>query len=521
MSDRANPRTNFVAARLKRKLTGIFGSDLRSLAAFRIGIAILILLDLGDRTRDLRAHYTDWGVVPRAALIDLFLDPGCFSFHFMNGTWQWQLMLFVLAGLCALGLLVGYHTRIMTVISWLLLVSLQNRNPLVLQGGDILLRMSLFWAIFLPLGARSSFDRWLTSTEIPCRETEARSILTWATVAVITQSLLVYIFAGIQKTGPEWTEDNTAVYYAMSVDQLTTPLGQRLLEYPELMRVLTYLALRIELFVPLLFLMPIFTGFFRTVAFVVLFGMQMGFAATIRIYLFPWTCVCATLPMLPSAFWNKLSQADHPWSRSVAHSASGCMRSFSTLLRQGALPSPRVTSSRWLNILAAFFLVYVLLWNLGTLPTSLTSERLEFPRTLRWIAPVLRIDQHWDMFAPSPLKDDGWYVIPGILLDGTTVDVFRQRASVTWTKPQLVAYTYENQRWQKYMMNLWSRDFSAFREFYGKYLCRSWNEAHNGQKQLDHFEIYFMREDTLPNREAPPEKVLLWEHYCFNVPGDE
>ena len=140
------------------------------------------------------------------------------------------------------------------------------------------------------------------------------------------------------------------------------------------------------------------------------------------------------------------------------------------------------------------------------------------PDRLQWIGSLLRIDQRWDMFAPSPLKDDGWYVIPGTLVDGTEVDVFRSEAPVRWEKLQLVAYTYKNQRWQKYMMNLWSEDFSAFREFYGKFLCRSWNDVHKGGKQLDHFTIYFMKEETLPEGTAAPERVSMWEHYCFEVP---
>ena len=277
--------------------------------AFRIGLAILILLDLADRAGDLGAHYTDWGVVPRGAVIDLFPHPACFSFHFMNGTWEWQLSLFLLAALFTLGLLVGYHTRLMTVVAWVFLVSVQNRNPLVLQGGDVLLRMSLFWAIFLPLGARCSIDRCLTRGFGVDEKGDPQSILTWATVALLTQVVLMYIVAGILKTGPEWTTHYTAVYYAMSIDQLTTPIGHWLLKHPDLMKTLTYLTVKIELFVPLLFLVPIFTGFFRMVAIVVLFGMQMGFGASIRIYIFPWVCFCATLPFVPSVFWAKLRDA--------------------------------------------------------------------------------------------------------------------------------------------------------------------------------------------------------------------
>ncbi|HSA58258.1 MAG TPA: HTTM domain-containing protein [bacterium] len=504
-------------ARLRDKLTHIFGSDLRSLAAFRIGLAVLIFFDLADRARDLRAHYTDWGLMPRGALLDLFLHPSCFSFHFMNGTWQWQAFLFLVAALFALGLLLGYRTRFMTVGSWLLLVSLQNRNPLVLQGGDILFRMILFWAMFLPLGARCSMDRRLARVS---EETDPKMVLTWATAGVLFQAFLLYFFAGILKTGPEWTKTYTAVYYAMSIDQLTTPLGHWLLGHPGLMKALTYLTIKIEIFGPLLFFIPVWTGFFRLAAILLLFGMQMGFGSAIRVYIFPWICFCATFPMIPSVFWDKLPRTFKAFSGWGLRAAEW-MRTrafFEPLQRRLPPKPPSVATPRWLNLTAAFFLAYVLLWNLGTLPASFLKKKIDVPGRLKWIGSALRIDQQWNMFAPYPLKDDGWYVIPGTLVDGTEIDVFRGGGPVSWEKPKYVAYTYKNQRWQKYMMNLWSRDFANFREFYGKYLCRSWNDSHRAGEKLDHFTIYYMKEDTLPEREAEPEKISLWEHYCFKMP---
>lgn len=511
-----------LSTRIRSKLTDIFGCDLRSLAAFRIGLAILVFFDLFDRLRDLNAHYTDWGVLPRGALIDLFLHPSCFSFHFMNGTWEWQLFLFVLALLFALGLLVGYRTRFMTIASWLLLVSLQNRNPLVLQGGDILFRVIFFWAMFLPLGARCSLDAFFSkdSSKGSERSPEASRVLTAATAAVLIQAVLLYVYAGVLKTGPEWTRDYTAVYYAMSIDQLTTPVGHWLLHHPDLMKILTRATIILEIYGPALFFIPFFTAFFRIAAILLLFGMQMGFGATIRVYIFPWISFCATVPMIPSAFWDRLSGLGKAWCPKVARAAGwlGAQPLFLRLTRVLPPKAPDTRMPRWLNVLAAFFLVYVVLWNIGDMPASMNRLKIGIPWRMKWIASALRIDQMWNMFAPYPLKDDGWYVIPGTLKNGQEVDVFTGGKPVTWEKPANIAYMYKNQRWQKYMMNLWSRDFSKFREFYGKYLCRDWNANHSGDDQLDHFTIYFMREDTRPDGEAPPEKVSLWDHYCFKVP---
>jgi hypothetical protein len=134
-----------------------FEIDARSLAAFRISLALLVLADLIRRSRNLTAFYTDFGVFPRQAFI-AHQNPYHLSFHIVSGEAWAQALLFLLAGGFALALTIGYRTSVATVGTWLFLLSLHNRMPDVLNGGDFLLRMLLFWAMFLPLGSRWAID---------------------------------------------------------------------------------------------------------------------------------------------------------------------------------------------------------------------------------------------------------------------------------------------------------------------------------------------------------------------------
>ncbi len=151
----------------------VFGLDLRSLAAFRIGLAIFILFDLINRSFDLTAHYTDAGVMPRAFVVRYFStlsvyqpwNPALLSVHFVTGTASGIAAIFLIHALAAIGLLLGYRTRLMTFIVWFLLCSLHTRSPLVLSVGDDVLRILLFFSIFLPLGARYSIDAALNSSK--------------------------------------------------------------------------------------------------------------------------------------------------------------------------------------------------------------------------------------------------------------------------------------------------------------------------------------------------------------------
>ena len=129
-----------------------FVLDLRALALLRMATAAVVLLDLAIRSTDLEALYSNLGVLPVVAVTEHSWSPYQFSLHAGSGLWQAQAVLFVVAAGLAGALLGGYHTRLATVGSWVLLVSLQNRNPFIGQGGDDLLRMLLLWGIFLSWG---------------------------------------------------------------------------------------------------------------------------------------------------------------------------------------------------------------------------------------------------------------------------------------------------------------------------------------------------------------------------------
>jgi hypothetical protein len=482
-------------AALRGKLAELFGLDLRSLAVFRIGLGLLLLADLVGRAADLDAHYTDEGVLPRSAIT----APRYVSLHMLGGSADFQGALFLLAGLFALALLLGWRTRLATAGSWFLLMSLHARNPMVLQGGDDLLRLLLFWGLFLPLGACWSLDDLRRGGR-----TSGGAAVSAGSAALILQICFVYWFSAALKTDPVWRSEGTAVYYALSIDQLATPLGRYLLGFPGLLRGLTFATLAIETAGPALLFVPFRTARLRLV---VVTGFLLFHLVGLRLCLelgpFPWVCAVAWLALLPGRFWDGIARRI-PLSRWLpARPGPG-----------SASPGP---STHWLpNVVAASFLVYVFLWNLRTTDAGRWSRLL--PQRANVIASTFGIDQKWGMFAPYPLKDSGWHVIQGDRPDGSGVDLFRDGAPVCWEEPALVSATYPNERWRKYLMNLWMVDNAAHRPLYARYLLRAWNARHKGELAVESVEVYFMLKRTQPDYEvARPQKVLL----CAERAGPE
>src|SRR5262245_2684773 len=236
---------------MKSYIESVFGTDLRSLAALRVGCALIVLLDLLQRCTGLTAHYTDYGVTPRSLVIE-HSNRWAISFHYMSGVWQWQAVLFIIAGIAAGALLLGYRTRLASIFTWVLCVSLITRNPYVGYGADVFLRTVLLWGIFLPWGAVYSIDAaWRDHTSASAR------FVSVGTAAYVIQIVSVYLFSAMLKSGTEWWSEGSAIYYALNIDYLATPLGKALQQFPYfLLKLTTWTVLLLETIAPLLLLFP-------------------------------------------------------------------------------------------------------------------------------------------------------------------------------------------------------------------------------------------------------------------------
>ena len=472
-------RDQFRIHHWKLKAQELFGIDLRSLAIFRISIALIIIVDLIARASDLESHYTDRGVLPIDRVIE-HSPKWRVSVHLLNGSIEFQAALFIIAGLFAVALLLGYHTRFVTPIVWFLTISLNSRNWLLMQGGDYILCLLLFWSMFLPLGARYSIDHLRN----PRQFQESSVIFSGGTVAALLQICFVYWFSVALKSPKNWLIRGTGVYYALMLDRYVTNFGKLLLEsHPLLLKFLTYATMGLEAFGPLLAFSPFFSGPVRCLVILsfTVFHFSMGLA--LELWLFTYICMASWLLFIPSWFWDRL------------------LRKFKTPV-QGVY-SPIREQATWKNVLAAFFLIYVLMWNLRTVYPSLV-----FPKAIQSIGYTLRLDQWWGLFR-GPSRKDGWHVIVGKLRDGTQVNLLNPDRAISWEKPELVIAIHKNHRWNRYFRSLW------FKEDYARYLCRRWNEMHRGKKQLASLEIYYLRETNYRNRRvSQPEKELLFSYTC-------
>jgi hypothetical protein len=116
-------------------------------------------------------------------------------------------------------LTIGFFTRLNTVVVFLCLASIQQRNLYITHGGDTFLRVAGFFLMFAPAGAALSLDRWFRIRR--GKENAATQLHSpWAQRMIQFELALLYFSAFCWKAeGAPWIQ-GTALYYVYHLDEL-------------------------------------------------------------------------------------------------------------------------------------------------------------------------------------------------------------------------------------------------------------------------------------------------------------
>ncbi len=477
----------------------VFGMDLRSLAAFRIVAGFLLLIDLWMRWQSLEAMYTDAGLMPLAMWTNFLNEisdrPGALSWslHAWNGSWQWQAFLFAVAAIASCLLILGYRTRLATIVSWILLVSVQVRNPIILTSGDTLFRVALFWSMFLPLGAVWSLDA--RRHRPGALDRSGSEYTSPATAGLILLLFSLYFFAGVSKMNGYWFSGN-AMEYVSRLDIYSTEIGRRLREFPELMRWITWITLAAEVVLPFFLLVPWRNRLWRVLLMIVFFGLHIGIALTMNIGLFQYVAMAIWLALVPGQVWDVLARRFAVFGRPSVPEPAGA----------GAVSWP--SRAGW--AISLFFVIYFLLWNIANI-SSIPACRYAMPQPLRLVGRYLNLRQEFQMFDVPPLHSP-WFVYDAKLADGSHIDIFRDQP-VSYERPASVLKVIPRHHWRRWHRNL-VRDnlgFEPFRQRTAEYMMEHWNATHGQQEQVVSLTVTAFLDELEPHQDEPGgQLVRVW-----------
>jgi hypothetical protein len=221
------------------------------IALFRITYGLLLIATLVLLRPDWLAWYGShaWISLQTMQMVEPGTRINLFSIIPQSDGWI-NALFWVFLGSTIL-LTVGFLTRINSVIVFLCLTSIHQRNLFITHGGDTFLRLAGFFLMFAPAGAALSFDRLLRIWRGKMKRgtepgAQLRPQRPWAQRMIQIQLCLLYFAAFCAKVkSPVWL-NGTALYYVYHLDSLRRFPVPAWFLYPTMLKLESWSALALE-----------------------------------------------------------------------------------------------------------------------------------------------------------------------------------------------------------------------------------------------------------------------------------
>jgi hypothetical protein len=266
--------------------------DRRAAALFRIGFALLVLINTLGYYDHLEMWFGESGVLP-LDVSRAVIDPDTLTvFAWLPPTNAVLWSCYALFNIQIVGLLIGFAARFNAVGVFVWLVSFDHRNVLIYDGEDTVFRIFAFLLIFLPLADTLSVNAYLKSRLGVAQDT-SRPKAAWAFRLIQIQTVLIVWCSAVEKLrGQEWI-DGTALYYISRSEDLfgRFPLPSAPFEWLPAVVFMTWSVLTVELSLPIL----IWFKSTRRLALAAAILFHLGLDYSMNLFLFQWIMILGWL----------------------------------------------------------------------------------------------------------------------------------------------------------------------------------------------------------------------------------
>ena len=292
---------------------GLF--DARPLAMFRIALGAILLQDLWPRARDASTFLTDDGIFPRA----LLPQGHGWSLLDVAGGAAFVQVLLALCAAATTAFTLGYATRVSTVLTWLLWLSIHRRVPIIHTGGDSVIDILLFFGVFADLSGR-----WSISTRY--RRGRRADVPALAPRFMQWVPALLYLYTARQKvknSGAEWWFGSVIFKTMHMHGWIRAPGAVAGRAHPGLCAAFTGGTIVVEFVVAFLLLSPVWVRYTRPAGIAMHLGLQGGILMTMKVGVFTYVMLAVTalwlLPGWLDAIGGPLARkgdgGQPPWTR--------------------------------------------------------------------------------------------------------------------------------------------------------------------------------------------------------------
>lgn len=249
----------------------------------RIAIGLITIYSYALFAKDVTVFFSDQGVLTSQTLALTMTRDWHSLLYYITSPLGVKLLLALLF-IAAFSFTIGFKTRASAIILFVLVASFNERNNLVLNSGDTVLRLMIFFFIFSPAGRAYAVDSLMARLKIP--ESEAMlpfASPSWAQRMMQIQVAVIYFVTAYAKSRGELWHGGEAIYYVVGLIDFHITGVEQLMNYPLIYSALTFVTLFVELSLPFLL-------FFRA---------TRPYAVVAGIGLHAWTMVFMLLPVFP------------------------------------------------------------------------------------------------------------------------------------------------------------------------------------------------------------------------------
>ena len=457
----------------------VWGATPEALALYRIFLGGLLTLELVLRFRYLHPFYTDEGTLPLRLLmpqVDDIYKTVCLHCQF-GQEWQQQILLAVQVVLAAL-FTAGIATNVTALLSWYLYLSLTLRNTWMNYILDRYFHYLLFAAIFLPLGDRFAFGK-KSKTKSPRGASNSVIVVYPATIALKVLVFWIYLDAG----GGKWMDPkggwtfgadplpalDTYARHTLSAQYLYALVG------PFGLRVMTPIVVYVELLAAPVALLGSALGnrVLVYMAVSLICALHFGIALTLRnaallsfVACTPW-CIFLPLGLDKNGYQTPATQTKTKYPSLLMGSVSSC---------------------------------FIVALALGTIWLATLSSMCD--QSVKHIWSTI-LHNRWNVFVGAE-EYVSWEIAPGLLADGSVVDIWSKTETVSWQMPGTGApctSTSRPGRWRSfpYLAEPQGEDAQVL----WRYLCDEWDREHQADlypgRRLVKYNFFMLQADVLPN----------------------
>ncbi len=264
----------------------------------RVGFGILILYSY---TINYAQRHFLWGA-DGFSNTDFSIEFTHFSLYQYGKTNLHFEIIFHLGIIAALLFTLGYKTRLISIINFIFLYSLHQQNPIILDGGNNIMIITLIYLFFVKTNAYFSIDKFLNSTKKK-ENLYINIVHNFGVLSIIIQFCILYLNSALYKVMGEYWQNGTAIYYILQVDEFNLPwLTDLIISSDILIVFITYSTVLLQIAFPFMLL----NKFTKYLALSLIVPLHLAIAITMGLITFSLTMIIIDMILISDRDYKRV-----------------------------------------------------------------------------------------------------------------------------------------------------------------------------------------------------------------------